>query len=179
MSRCEQRYRPVSEFQGEVRVLEGRVTVVGRVPGVEIEGEEKEQVGEYRSYAEDAMFSIFHVLSTFRREEGVALFYQQIEDRLQLERYQSSLQDYLLGVESSLYSLTGPVDHPNTQVDRLCRILTLVTERLPRDPLIAKTALQLIYNSTSHFCGIPGLTRSLFGYILSFLQDPAVQVLAA
>lgn len=76
ISQCEQRFRPLSEFEGTVSLVEGRVTVMGRQVGEEVEGEEKEQIVEYRSYAEDALFSIFHVLSTFRGEEGVSLFYQ-------------------------------------------------------------------------------------------------------
>lgn len=82
-------------------------------------------------------------------------------------------------MESSLYSLTGPVDHPNTQIDPLCHILSLITDTLPRDPLIAKTALQLIYNSTNQLMSRECVVIGLFSYIVSFLREPAVQVLSA
>lgn len=146
---------------------------------------EKMDIGEYRSLSDDIFFSVMDVLKG-SGQAGEELYFRLILERLEQAFYEknySNLTDpvelrneFILTVEVSLYAVINILDH--YILDRSNQFLKLLISKiineLPRDEIIVKTSLQLLYDASNELKFSQELAPGTFAYILSFINHPII-----
>jgi hypothetical protein len=142
-------------------------------------------LGEYRSLSEDIFYSVMDVLKE-TGQAGEDLFFQFILERLNQTFYEKNYahltdpidlkNEFALTVEVSLYAVINVLDHfiLDKSMPFLKAVIAKIINDLPRDEIIVKTSLQLLYDASKELKFSPELAPGTFAYILSFITHPII-----
>lgn len=149
----------------------------------EEENEGSMNVNSYRTHCEDVFYNVYRVLSDFRGENGVQLFFNLVFERLDKDFYlktyphldQENLAiEYVLSIEVCLFSVKCMLDlilfdKTNLNIHRVIEII--IKGGLPNERIIIKIALQLFYDASGQLKFSLDLIEDVFKFILQFIFD--------
>lgn len=144
----------------------------------------------YRSYSEDIFYNVYRVLSEFRGNAGIQLFFAMISERLQRSFYsqqfsgckeQEIVNEYLVGCEAALFAAKSMLDNiiffeSNPWVHG---ILSVVIGGLPYEAVVVKTALQFVYDASEQLKFSGDIIENVYKYVLQFIVDENMGKLAS
>lgn len=147
-------------------------------------------LNSYRGYSEDIFYNVYRVLSEFREEQGIQLFFSLISERLgrefYLNKYPGLKQDelmieYILTIEATLFAAKSMLDNiifvsSNSYIHELLKI---VITNIPYEGVIIKTALQLIYDASEQLKFSQDIVEDVYKFVLQFILDEKLGKLAS